>query len=203
MKTKEQIEAHRRLCEHFNDTLLGDGRTCCTADLRALPTYQDPCGDGTVYPCENDCPYMKIFLNNQEITPVIEVEEPDKYGRTVKIGIKYGSTACFLQVMSVQEVEQLRDELSKFLSKNKSPECFYIPEVSIEEIRARVKVGDTVKVRFEEFGMPDKHIPGRVIHPKRLYRLIKVEERRGSHLAGVDTETGRSYRFNINQIIHP
>lgn len=40
MKTKEQIEAHRRTCEHFNTTLLGDGRTCCTADLRALPTWQ-------------------------------------------------------------------------------------------------------------------------------------------------------------------
>lgn len=38
MKTEEQIEAHRRLCEHFDDTLLGDGRTCCTADLRA-PAY--------------------------------------------------------------------------------------------------------------------------------------------------------------------
>lgn len=35
MKTKEQIEAHRRTCEHFNTTLLGDGQTCCTADLRA------------------------------------------------------------------------------------------------------------------------------------------------------------------------
>lgn len=35
MKTKEQIEAHRRTCEHFNTTLLGDGITCCTADLRA------------------------------------------------------------------------------------------------------------------------------------------------------------------------
>lgn len=63
MKTEEQIEAHRRLCEHFDDTLLGDGRTCCTADLRALPTWQDPCGDGTVYPCENECPYMKQFIN--------------------------------------------------------------------------------------------------------------------------------------------
>lgn len=62
-KTKEQIETHRRLCEHFDDTLLGDGRTCCTADLRALPTWQDPCGDGTVIPCENECPYMKQFIN--------------------------------------------------------------------------------------------------------------------------------------------
>lgn len=66
MKTKEQIEAHRRTCEHFNTTLLGDGITCCTADLRALPTWQDPCGDGTVYPCENDCPFMKQFINEDK-----------------------------------------------------------------------------------------------------------------------------------------
>lgn len=57
MKTKEQIEAHRRTCEHFNTTLLGDGRTCCTADLRALPTWQDP-GD--------DCPFMKQFINEDK-----------------------------------------------------------------------------------------------------------------------------------------
>lgn len=54
MKTKEEIEAHRRTCEHFNATLLGDGQTCCTADLRALPTWQDPGGDGMVYPCGDD-----------------------------------------------------------------------------------------------------------------------------------------------------
>lgn len=119
MKTKEQIEAHRRLCEHFNDTFLGDGRTCCTADLRALPTYQDPCGDGTVYPCENDCPYMRIFLNNQEITPVIEVEEPDKYGRTVKIGIKVGSLTTSLSSMSLHEVKEFRNALTKFIDESK------------------------------------------------------------------------------------
>lgn len=66
MKTKEQIEAHRRLCEHFDDTLLGDGRTCCTADLRALPTWQDPGGDGMVYPCGDDCPFMKQFINEDK-----------------------------------------------------------------------------------------------------------------------------------------
>lgn len=66
MKTKEEIEAHRRTCEHFNSTLLGDGLTCCTADLRALPTWQDPGGDGTVYPCENECPYMKQFINEDK-----------------------------------------------------------------------------------------------------------------------------------------
>lgn len=57
------IEAHRRTCEHFNTTLLGDGQTCCTADLRALPTWQDPGGDGMVYPCVDDCPFMKQFIN--------------------------------------------------------------------------------------------------------------------------------------------
>ena len=66
MKTKEQIEAHRRTCEHFDTTLLGDGRTCCTADLRALPTWQDPEGDGMVYPCRDDCPFMKQFINEDK-----------------------------------------------------------------------------------------------------------------------------------------
>lgn len=66
MKTKEQIEAHRRTCEHFNTTLLGDGQTCCTADLRALPTWQDPGGDGIAYPCGDDCPFMKQFINEDK-----------------------------------------------------------------------------------------------------------------------------------------
>lgn len=66
MKTKEEIEAHRRTCEHFNTTLLGDGRTCCTADLRALPTFEDPGGDGMVYPCGDDCPFMKQFINEDK-----------------------------------------------------------------------------------------------------------------------------------------
>lgn len=66
MKTKEQIEAHRRTCEHFDTTLLGDGITCCTADLRALPTWQDPGGDGMVYPCRDDCPFMKQFINEDK-----------------------------------------------------------------------------------------------------------------------------------------
>lgn len=118
MKTKEQIEAYRRKCEHFDDTILGDGRTCCTANLNSLPTWQNPCGDGTVYPCENDCPYMRIFLNNQEITPVIEVEEPDKYGRTVKIGIKVGSLTTSLSSMSLYEVKEFRNALTKFIDES-------------------------------------------------------------------------------------
>lgn len=63
---KEEIKAHRRTCEHFNTTLLGDGRTCCTADLRALPTWQDPGGDGMIYPCGDDCPFMKQFINEDK-----------------------------------------------------------------------------------------------------------------------------------------
>lgn len=34
--------------------------------LDSLPTWQDPCGDGTVYPCENECPYMKQFINEDK-----------------------------------------------------------------------------------------------------------------------------------------
>lgn len=60
------VRRNRRTCEHFNTTLLGDGQTCCTADLRALPTWQDPGGDGTVYPCGDDCPFMKQFINEDK-----------------------------------------------------------------------------------------------------------------------------------------
>lgn len=130
----------------------------------------------------------------KELKPIIQTEEPDKYGRTVKVGIQYGSYSTFLQVLSIEEVKELRDELTKFLSKNtKHPSYF-------ETLLDSVKAGTIVKVRFEEFGMPDKHIPGRVIHPKRVYRSIKVEERRGQHLFGIDVKTNRSYKFNIEQI---
>lgn len=203
-KTEEQIEAHRRLCEHFDDTLLGDGRTCCTADLRALPTWQDPCGDGTVYPCENECPYMKQFIMKiamETLKPIIQTEEPDKYGRTVKVGIQEGSYSTFLQAMSIEEVEHLRDELIKFLSGAKQPGCFYIPEVSLNEMREQVKVGDTVQVRFEEFGMPDKHVPGRVVHPKRVYKLVSVTEKKGSHLKGRTYNGWEEVKFHVEQII--
>lgn len=102
--------------------------------------------------------------------------------------------------MSIEEVEQLRDELTKFLSGAKQPGCFYIPEVSLNEMREQVKVGDTVKVRFEEFGMPDKHVPGRVVHPKRVYKYVLVKERRGNHLKGEVYGEGE-VRFNVEQII--
>lgn len=134
------------------------------------------------------------------LKPIIETVEPDKYGRTVKVGIQDGSYSTFLQVMSIEEVEQFRDELTKFLSGAKQPGCLYIPEVSLNEMREQVKVGDTVKVRFEEFGMPDKHVPGRVVHPKRVYKYVLVKERRGNHLKGEVYGEGE-VRFNVEQIV--
>lgn len=134
------------------------------------------------------------------LKPIIETVEPDKYGRTVKVGIQDGSYSTFLQVMSIEEVEQFRDELTKFLSGAKQPGCFYIPEVSLNEMHEQVKVGDTVKVRFEEFGMPDKHVPGRVVHPKRVYKYVLVKERQGNHLKGEVYGEGE-VRFNVEQII--
>lgn len=67
-------------------------------------------------------------------------------------------------------------------------------------MREQVKVGDTVKVRFEEFGMPGKHVPGRVVHPKRVYKYVLVKERRGNHLKGEVYGEGE-VRFNVEQII--
>lgn len=135
------------------------------------------------------------------LKPIIQTEEPDKYGRTVKVGIQDGPNSCFFQLMSIEEAEQLRDELTKFLSEVKQPGCFYIPEVSLNEMREKVKVGDTVKVRFEEFGMPDKHVPGRVIAPKRVYRSVKVTERRGNHLKGYARGIEGFTKFHVEQII--
>lgn len=128
------------------------------------------------------------------LKPIIQTEEPDKYGRTVKIGVTDGTTATFFQVMSPDEVRELRDELTKFLTSVKSQDSFATGQAS-------VKVGDTVKVRFEEFGMPDKHVVGRVIHPKRVYHTIKIDERRGQHLSGRDLEDGRNRKFHIEQIV--
>lgn len=50
------------------------------------------------------------------LKPIIQTEEPDKYGRSVKVGITDGTTASFFQVMSMGEVRNLRDELTKFLT---------------------------------------------------------------------------------------
>lgn len=137
----------------------------------------------------------------ETLKPIIQTEEPDKYGRTVKVGIQDGPNTCYFQLMSIEEAEHLRDELTKFLSGVKQPGCFYIPEVSLNEMREQVKVGDTVRVRFEEFGMPDKHIPGRMVLPKRAYRVIKIDERLGQYLSGKDLEEGKVRKFHIEQII--
>lgn len=136
---------------------------------------------------------MKIKM--KVLKPIIQTEEPDKYGRTVKVGIQDGSYSTFLQVMSVEEVKELRDELTKFLSKNTNTPSYF------ETLLDSVKAGTIVKVRFEGFSMLDKHNPGRVIHPWQVHRSIKVEERRGQHLSGIDVKTNRSYEFHIEQII--
>lgn len=132
------------------------------------------------------------------LKPIIQTEEPDKYGRTVKVGITDGTTASFFQVMSMGEVRNLRDELTKFLNHSGVGTPVFDFK-SFEEMRDRVKVGDTVRVRFEEFGMPDKHIPGRL--PKRAYRVIKIDEILGQQLSGKDYEEGKVRKFHIEQII--
>lgn len=141
---------------------------------------------------------MKIKM--KVLKPIIQTEEPDKYGRTVKVGVTDGTTATFFQVMSPGEVRNLRDELTKFLNHSGVGTPVFDFK-SFEEMCDRVKVGDTVRVRFEEFGMPDKHVVGRMVLPKRTYRVIKIGERRGQHLSGIDVKTNRSYEFHIEQII--
>lgn len=94
----------------------------------------------------------------------------------------------------------LRDELTKFLNHSGAGTPVFDFK-SFEEMRDRVKVGDTVRVRFEEFGMPDKHVVGRMVLPKRAYRVIKIDERRGQHLSGKDLEEGKVRKFHIEQII--
>lgn len=137
----------------------------------------------------------------ETLKPIIQTEEPDKYGRTVKVGIQGGQNTCYFQLMSIEETEHLRDELTKFLSGVKQPGFFYIPEVSLNEMREQVKVGDTVQVRFEVFGMPYEPVPGRVVHPKRVYKYVLVKERQGNYLKGEVYGEGE-VRFNVEQIIH-
>lgn len=132
------------------------------------------------------------------LKPIIQTEEPDKYGRTVKVGITDGTTASFFQVMSMGEVRNLRDELTKFLNHSGAGTPVFDFK-SFEGMRDRVKVGDTVRVRFEEFGMPDKHIPGRMVLPKRAYRVIKIDERRGSTCPGRTWKRERSESFTSNK----
>ena len=134
------------------------------------------------------------------LKPIIQTEEPDKYGRTVKVGLTDGTTTSFFQVMSMGEVRNLRDELTKFLDHSGS-ETPVFDFASFEEMRDRAKVGDSVRVLFDEFGIPYKHIPGRMVLPKRAYRVIKIDERRGQHLSGKDLEEGKVRKFHIEQII--
>lgn len=71
------------------------------------------------------------------LKPIIQTEEPDKYGRTVKIGITDGTTASFFQVMSMGEVRNLRDELTKFLKPLRSRN----PCVRLQEFRRNARQG--------------------------------------------------------------
>lgn len=59
----------------------------------------------------------------ETLKPIIQTEEPDKYRRTVKVGIQDGPNTCYFQLMSIEEVEQLRDELTKFLSGAKQQDA--------------------------------------------------------------------------------
>jgi hypothetical protein len=40
-----------------------------------------------------------------------------------------------------------------------------------------------------------------MVLPKRAYRVIKIDERRGQHLSGKDLEEGKVRKFHIEQII--
>ena len=62
------------------------------------------------------------------LKPIIQTEEPDKYGRIVKIGVTDGSLSSFLPTMSVKEVESLRDELTKIINYTKPQSQFEIGE---------------------------------------------------------------------------
>lgn len=63
------------------------------------------------------------------LKPIIQTEEPDKYGRIVKVGVTDGSLSSFLPIMSVKEVESLRDELTKIINYTKPQSQFEIGEL--------------------------------------------------------------------------
>lgn len=63
------------------------------------------------------------------LKPIIQTEEPDKYGRTVKVGVTDGSLSSFLPAMSVKEAESLRDELTKIINYTKPQSQFEIGEL--------------------------------------------------------------------------
>lgn len=140
----------------------------------------------------------------ETLKPIIKTEEPDKSGRTIKVGIQHGLVSSYFPAMSIKEVSNLRDTLNEFLRLIQTglPTPSVQPFPSKREVLQYVKVGDTVKVRFEEFGVPDKHIPGRVTQPKRIYRLIKVTDKRGDNFTGKDVATSCLYKFNIEQILN-
>lgn len=58
-------------------------------------------------------------ITMEVLKPIIQTEEPDKYGRVVKVGVTDGSLSSFLPTMSVKEVENLRDELTKIINYTK------------------------------------------------------------------------------------
>lgn len=133
------------------------------------------------------------------LKPIIQTEEPDKYGRTVKVGLKDGTVTSYFQTMSVEEATQLRDELTAYL--NSVGGNYLRDRIAAIKKSRDIHIGDTVKVRFEEFAMPDKHIPGRCVHPKRIYRHVKIEEKRGPHLSGTDLGEGKVRKFHVEQIV--
>lgn len=134
----------------------------------------------------------------KELKPIVKRVESDEHGRNVKVGVQLDSTEMYLPALSGEEVRQLRNILTQFLMMEplideEFPTCDKDP--------SKAAVGDMVRVRFEEFGMPDKHIPGRVIPPKRVYRIIKITERQGRNFLGFDEASRRSYRFTTDKIV--
>lgn len=62
--------------------------------------------------------FFKLIDIGGEMKPVIELEEADKYNRTIKLGLEYNHyTTCF-PIISVEELKNLRDEINKFLKEN-------------------------------------------------------------------------------------
>ena len=92
----------------------------------------------------------------ERIEPVVQAVEPDKYDRNVKVGIRVGTVTTMLPAMTGEEVRKLRNALTRFLMEEPFREMNLL---NCDKDPSQAKVGDIVKVRFEEFGMPDKHIP--------------------------------------------
>lgn len=56
-------------------------------------------------------------------------------------------------------------------------------------------------VRRNDNQRKPKPVVGRMVLPKRAYRVIKIDERRGQYLSGKDLEEGKVRKFHIEQII--